>query len=59
MKELFFGWITKGQYNISFLDSVIAYIEIFGVSFIILFSYTFIKEIIEKIKERKNGNSNN
>ena len=29
MKELLFGWITKGQYNLSFLDSIIAFIEIF------------------------------
>lgn len=27
MKELLFGWITKGQYQLSFLDSVVAWIE--------------------------------
>lgn len=59
MKELLFAWITKGQYNISFLDGVIANIEIFVGLFIILFSYYFIKDITEKIKEKKNGNSNN
>lgn len=59
MKEIFFGWITKGQYNLSFLDCIIAFIEIFGGTFIILFSYCFIKDKIEKIKEKINGNSNN
>lgn len=59
MKELLFGWITKGQYNLSFLDNIIGIIEIFGVSFIIIFSYCFLKDKIEKIKEKINGNSNN
>ena len=59
MKELLFGWITKGQYNLSFLDSIIGIIEIFGGLFIILFTYCFIKDKIEKIKEKINGNSNN
>lgn len=53
MKELLFGWITKGQYNLSFLDSVIACIEIFGGTFLILWILLSIKELIEKFKHKK------
>ena len=34
MKDLLFGWITKGQYELSFLDSIIGIIEIFGKAYI-------------------------
>ncbi len=56
MKELLFGWITKGQYNLSFLDSIIGTIEIFvGIFLIFLILYVIlsIKELIEKFKHRK------
>ena len=56
MKELLFGWITKGQYNLSFLDSIIGIIEIFGIIFfiyLILYIIFSIKELIEKFKHRK------
>lgn len=53
MKELLFGWITKGQYNLSFLDSVIGAIEIFGGIFIIVVIIEAIKELIRKFKHKK------
>ena len=59
MKELFFGWITKGHYQLTFLDNIFAVIEILGVSFIIIIIYCFIKDKIEYLEEKKNGNSNN
>ena len=34
MKELLFGWITKGQYQLSFIDNIMCIIEIFGGTFI-------------------------
>lgn len=53
MKELLFGWITKGQYNRSFLDSVIGTIEILGGIFITLVITEIIKEVIRKFKHKK------
>ena len=53
MKELLFGWITKGQYQLSFLDSVIGTIEIFGGIFIIVAIIEIIKELIRKPKHKK------
>lgn len=53
MKELLFGWITKGQYQLSFLDSVIAWIEIFVGLFLILGVIELIKELIQKFKHKK------
>lgn len=53
MKELLFGWITKGQYNLSFLDSVIAWIEIFIGLFLILGIIELIKELIRRINHKK------
>ena len=42
MKELLFGWITKGQYQLSFLDSIIMIIEgvvvvliLFGIAYLV------------------------
>lgn len=52
MKELLFGWITKGQYQLSFLDSIIACIEIFAGTFLLLFIICEIKELIDKFKNR-------
>ena len=53
MKELLFGWITKGQYNLSFLDNFIAFIEIVGGYFLIVWIILSVKELIEKFKHRK------
>jgi uncharacterized membrane protein YciS (DUF1049 family) len=53
MKELLFGWITKGQFQLSFLDSIIAIIEIFGAYFLIVWIIVSVKELIKKIKHKK------
>lgn len=53
MKELLFGWITKGQYNLNFLDSIIAYIEIFVLIFLLYLFIYGICNIKEKINNRK------
>lgn len=53
MKEILFGWITKGQYELSFLDSIIAFIEIFGGIFIVLCILVSIAELIDEIKFRR------
>lgn len=53
MKEILFGWITKGQYQLSFLDSVVGLIEIFGGTFIVLWIAVSIKEYIDKFKKDK------
>lgn len=49
MKKLLFGWITKGQYQLSFLDIIIALIEIFLISGVIV----LIKELLKKFKHKK------
>ena len=53
MKELLFGWLTKGQYEISMLDSFIFLIEFVIVIFIGGFIYFSIQDLKEK-KDRKN-----
>lgn len=56
MKELLFGWITKGQYNLSFLDSIVALIEILLLFFTIISIisiYLTIKEFINKLKNKE------
>lgn len=53
MKELLFGWITKGQYNLSFLDSVIGTIEILIGIFITVVIVELIKEVIRKFEHKK------
>ena len=56
MKELLFGWITKGQYNLSFLDSIVALIEILLLFFTIIAIiniYLTIKEFINKFKNKE------
>lgn len=59
MKNLLFGWLLKGHYQISFLDSIIFVIEAILLLFIVSFILYFIDIIKEKIKGVKNGNSNN
>ena len=54
MKEIFFGWITKGQYQLSFLDSIIGLIEIFGLMYLIIYVIYIIYKFKEKINNRKN-----
>ena len=53
MKELLFGWITKGQYQLSFLDSIIGFIEIFGGIFLIVWIIVSVNDLIEKFKHKK------
>ena len=53
MKELLFGWITKGQYQLSFLDGIIAFIEIFGAIFLIVWIIVLVNDLIEKFKHKK------
>lgn len=53
MKDLLFGWITKGHYELSFLDSIIGIIEIFGTLFLICLILAVILTLKEKIKNRK------
>lgn len=55
MKDLLFGWITKGQYELSFLDSIIGIIEIFGTLFLICLILAGIFTLKEKIKNRKDN----
>ena len=56
MKELLFGWITKGQYQLSFLDSIIGFIEIFGGIFLIVWIIVSVNDLIEKFKHKKETN---
>lgn len=48
MKELFFGWLTKGQYQLSFLDSIMFIIEFM----ILIFLISGIAVIIDYIKDK-------
>ena len=53
MKELLFGWITKGQYNLSFLDSIMFIIETTILIFLIRGIAVFIDYIKDKFKKKK------
>ena len=48
MKELFFGWLTKGQYQVSFLDSIMFMLE----GIILIFLIIVIAELIDYIKDK-------
>lgn len=48
MKELFFGWLTKGQYQLSFLDSIMFIIE----TIILIFLISGIAVLIDYIKDK-------
>lgn len=48
MKELFFGWLTKGQYQLSFLDSIMFIIE----AIILIFLISSIAVLIDYIKDK-------
>lgn len=52
--EFLFGWLYKGQYNISILDYLIFVIEFIIVILII----ASISVIIEKLKKGKKKNAN-
>lgn len=48
MKELFFGWLTKGQYQLSVLDSIMFIVE----CIILIFLITGIAVLIDYIKDK-------
>lgn len=53
MKKILFGWLTKSHYKITGIDNIIATIELIILLIIIVIVYTFIKEIKDKIKNKK------
>ena len=53
MKELLFGWITKGQYQLSFLDSIMFIIEVIILIFLISGISVIIDYIMDKFKKKK------
>lgn len=53
MKNLLFGWLTKGYYEVSLLDELIALIEF---SIILILIYV-IKEFFDFLKTKKEGNN--
>lgn len=55
MKELFFGWLIKGQYQLSFLDSIMFIIE----GIILIFLITGIAVLIDYIKDKFKRKENN
>ena len=54
MKELFFGWLTKGQYQLSFLDSIMFIIEFIILMFLICRILVLIDYIKDKFKRKEN-----
>ena len=56
MKELLFGWITKGQYQLSFLDSIMFIIEVIILIFLITGIAVLIDYIKDKFKRKENNN---
>lgn len=55
MKELLFGWAIKGQYEVSLLDNIIFFVELWLGLTIVLIIRDFIKN---RKKENKNGRRN-
>ena len=53
MKNILFGSLTKGQYQISVLDGIMAYIEIFVGLFLLLYIPSVINDFIDKWKKKK------
>lgn len=53
MKELLFGWLIKGQYQLSFLDSIIFIIECIILIFLISGIAVLIDYIRDKFKKKK------
>lgn len=56
MKELFFGWITKGQYQLSFLDSMMFILEFIILYILIIGISVLIDYIKDKFKRKENNN---
>lgn len=56
MKELFFGWLTKGQYQLSFLDNIMFIIEAIILIFLISYILVLIDYIKDKFKRKENNN---
>lgn len=52
MKELFFGWITKGQYQLSFLDSIMFIVEGIILIYLIIGIAVLIDYIKDKFKKK-------
>lgn len=52
MKDLLFGWLTKGQYEFSMLDGFIFLIEFGVVSFVGSIIYFSIQDLKEKRNRR-------
>lgn len=53
-KELFFGWLIKGQYEVTGLDELMFILEFIVVSIISVSIYCLISEIKEKRKNESN-----
>lgn len=51
MKELFFGWITKGQYQLSFLDNIMFIFEAIILIYLIIGILVLIDYIKDKFKK--------
>lgn len=61
MKELFFGWLTKGYCQVSILDSIMAVFVILGSVcsvFLATMGFGFVMVIINKIKGDNNKGDN-
>lgn len=54
MRENLLGWLTKGQYEVSFLDTIIFLIELGLLIGIIYAVGRFIDFILELIKKKRN-----
>ncbi len=52
--DFFFGWLIKGQYEVSTLDTIMFLIEFIIVIFII----AIIQDLIEKLKKKKQVSNN-
>lgn len=53
MKELLFGWITKGQYQLTFLDHIIIMMEAIILILIISGIASLIDYLRDKFKKKK------
>ena len=51
--EFFFGWLVKGQYNVSVFDEIMCFIE-FMIVIVLFFT---IKNFIEKRRKKKVSNN--
>jgi len=54
MVEFLFGWAIKPQYEVTFLDGIIAAAVIMGLYFLSVCLYAAVQTIKEKVNERKN-----